>query len=107
MHVIQAVIFLPADLALDGIYVKQCLEHLDRRGYRLATIAREWHVVERLLRLGMAEVVIFARRSHIEPTWTPRFEIVGDTTREIAAGRKPRNDLPRAAGRNQRPRLVT
>lgn len=88
-----AIIFLPTSVDLDSTLAAHCLEHIARRGYRLLTVARDWPIVEQLLRAGSAQVVVFARRSHVDPDWAPRFEFVGEDTRDDVAGRRrPRNE---------------
>lgn len=103
-----AIIFLPTSVDLDSTLAAHCLEHIGRRGYRLLTIARDWPVVEQLLRGGSAQVVVFARKSHIDPDWAPRFEVVGEDTRDDVAGRRLRNAGPAAQpGQNrERPHLI-
>lgn len=101
---IRAIIYLPLELALDSLLARHCLEHIGRRGYELLTVAREWAIVVQLLHLGRAEVVVFARRGHIDPNWTPRFEIVGDDTRDLCAGRPRKDDRHREG--DDRPRLL-
>lgn len=106
---IHAAIYLPPDVAMDGQLTGHCLEHITRRSYRLVTVARDIKIVEQLIRLNAVQVVVFARQSHIDPSWLPRMEVVGEETRDLCAGRAPRNDAPRVAeGRaRQRPRLLS
>jgi hypothetical protein len=107
MHPIHAVIYLPPAITMDAQLTAHCLEHITRRGYRLVTVARDWPLIDRLSRLDLAQVVVFARHSHIDPTWLPRMEVVGEDTRDLCAGRAPRNSAPRAAEQTRRPRLIS
>jgi len=108
MNLIHAIIYLPPIVAMDGQLAAHCLEHIARRGYRLVTVARDWALVDQLIRKNLAEVVVFAKQSHIDPDWLPRIEVVGEDTRDLCASRKrPRNDAPKAAERTRRPRLIS
>lgn len=100
-----AVIYLPPALTLDSKFAQQCIAHLTRRGYELLTIAREWELVARLLQLGRAQVVIVARRSHINPEWTPRIEVVSEEPEDESSKQRPRND-GRHSRKECRPRIL-
>ncbi|WP_328465570.1 hypothetical protein OHA21_43930 [Actinoplanes sp. NBC_00393] len=62
---IQAIIFIPPNLVLDGAYSNQCTAYIARRGYELVAVYRKWEDVEQVLKNGRAQVVIFADLSHI------------------------------------------
>jgi hypothetical protein len=107
---ITAILFVPAGVALDSIYVREGMEHLARHGYNLLTFASDWAVVLQLIALGRADVVVFARKEHRDPDWTPRVEYVGEETQEIIRlGRsRPRNQRSEEGdGRNRRPRIAS
>lgn len=111
MHtVLYAIIYLPAGVALDSIYARQCMEHVTRHGYELRSIVQSWPAVEQLLCDGSAQVVVFASQEHCDPNRTPRIEFVGDETQDIVRlGRaRPRNELRSETGddRHRRPRLA-
>lgn len=102
--IVNALIMLPVGAAIDGVYARQCLRHIERRGYELAGIVHDWSTALTKLRADEAEVVVFARLEHFEPDWTPRIEYVGDETRDLAKPvRPPRNEGP-GDGRHRRPR---
>lgn len=107
----SAILFVPQGIALDSIYVREGMEHIARHGYELLTLANDWNVVLQLMGLGRVEVVVFARKEHRHPDWTPRVEYVGEETQELVRlGRhRPRNDGPSKTGdgRHRRPRLAS
>lgn len=107
----KAVIFMPPDLPEDGLYTRQALMHLDRRGYVLACMPlRDWDSVLHILRHRLASVVVFARREHVDPAWEPRVEFVGEETQRLCAppkdGNDSRNRYRWGGGHRRRPRLT-
>jgi hypothetical protein len=106
--IINAAAFVPMAADLSSLHAAQCLAHIERRGYRLFSVLRTWAQVVEALHAGAVEVVVFARRDHLDPEWTPRFEYVGDETRDLLAGEraKPRNNSPGAASRQRRAQLT-
>lgn len=53
-----AIIFIPADQPNVSPLAQQCLEHCERRGYKLHTIFRHWAYVDWALGVGEADVVV-------------------------------------------------
>lgn len=94
-HLLHAIIYIPAHLPVDGIYTRQALDHIQRRGYQFRTIVQDWAQAIKLTRNGSAQVIVFARHEHFEADFVPRIEFVGQTTQDI-----PRPDVIRdSAGR--------
>jgi hypothetical protein len=95
---VRAVIFVPE--SGDIVATARCLEHCQSRGYDVAGVVRgDWPAVVDMVRDSVAAVVIASRREHIDPTWTPRIEFVGDDPPAAApAGRMP--------PRRRRPRRI-
>jgi hypothetical protein len=102
MQIIHAVIYLPAVIALTDPLAAHCLEHITRRGYALFTVARDWSLVQLLLRQGTVQVVVLARREHLDPDFTPRVEVVGQDTRDNRPALMQRNP---GRNRDERPRI--
>jgi hypothetical protein len=53
-----AIIYIPADRVNVSPLAQQCLEHCERRGYKLHTIFRHWAYVDWALGTGAATVVV-------------------------------------------------
>lgn len=106
--IVNAIILLPASVAIDGAYARQCVTHIERRGYELVGILNDWATALVMLRSNEAEVVVFARQEHFEPDWSPRIEFVGADTRELVrtGHTRPRNERRTNSddSRNRRPR---
>ena len=81
----RAIAFIPSDNPLDGVYAIQCLQHIERRGYQLVAILRTWEQVLEALRADLAQVIVVARREHLDPDRAPRIEVVGGGTRDVSA----------------------
>jgi hypothetical protein len=81
--IINAIILLPVGAAIDGAFARQCITHIERRGYRLAAVLTDWASALTMTRSKQAEVVVIAQREHFEADWTPRIEFVGSDTREL------------------------
>lgn len=77
-----AIAFVP-DGPLDLVFVNQCIAHCTHRGYTFAGLVRDWPTALRMIRAGMASVVVFAREEHQDPDWEPRIEICGETTQQL------------------------
>jgi hypothetical protein len=60
----SAVIFVPPTVSLDGLYTQDCISYALGRHYQLAAIERDWRKIERMLREGLASVVVVAREQH-------------------------------------------
>lgn len=101
--IINAIILLPAGVAIDSIYARHCIAHIERRGYELVGVVHDWTTALTKVRAQEAEVVVFARRDHFDPDWTPRVEFVGQTSRDLRPELNTNN-----AGRNRdrRPRML-
>lgn len=106
--IVNAIILLPATAAIDSAYARQCLAHVERRGYEIVGILHDWATALVMLRSNEAEVVVFARQEHFEPDWTPRIEFVGADTRDLVKHGHVRARTERHANtddsRNRRPR---
>lgn len=102
-----AIIFLPDEEPLDGKFSRQCVTHIERRGYRLLTILRDWATVMQVLRNREAHVVVVAREEHLDPVRQPRVEFVGEETVRLSSTRVARALMPRDGGRHRRPRIVS
>lgn len=91
-----AAIYVPAGDPLDGKYAKEGILHVNRRGYQMSTIVRDWDTVVDLVKNRTVNVIVFARRDHMRPEWSPRVEYVGEETqrivRDLPTDGKPRND---------------
>lgn len=61
---IRAIIFIPLSYALDSYFVLACMGHIVRRGYGFLTVLSDWDAVDAHLRVGAAQVVILATRTH-------------------------------------------
>lgn len=105
-HIVNAIIFLPAGLPLDGDHIRMCVAHIERRGYRLVTVLREWHPVLQMLGAREATVVVFADREHFDPDWEPRVEFCGEDTQNLITGKRARNAPPASGGYGRRPKRL-
>lgn len=103
-EIVQAAIFLPTHVALDAAIARECLAHVERRGYELRHILRTWAEVLQVFNAHEVDVVVFGRVEHLDPAWTPRCEFVGHETRDVAAYQ---SDGRLRGRRNGRPRLVS
>lgn len=98
-----AIAFLPAG-PLDPVFINQCIAHCNHRGYTFAGLARDWPTALKMVRNGLANVIVFARQEHQDPTWEPRVEVCGETTQALfrhGPGPDPvksRRDRPRIIG---------
>lgn len=98
----EAVVYIPDDIELDGgLYARQGVAHIERRGNRLAGVLRDWAHVLRLA--GEGVVVVFARREHCPPAAEVRREFVGEETTRLVrivqeAPAISADSGPRAAG---------
>lgn len=103
---INAIIMLPVGAAIDGLYARQCIRHVEKHGYRLAGILlHDWSSALTMLRSEEAEVIVMARAEHFDPDWTPRVEFVGPDTRDLSRYAKPRNEGT-GDSRSRRPRIT-
>jgi hypothetical protein len=60
----SAVIYVPPTISLDGLYTQERISYALGRGYQLAAVERDWRKIERMLREGLASVVVVAREQH-------------------------------------------
>ena len=107
---INAIIYLPRHIPIDGMLAQQALAHIERRGYQLFSIVHEWRDALLLVRAGVASVIVFARPEHFEPDFDPRIEFVGETTADLTrqgAVIRNRNERDGGDGRHRRPRITT
>lgn len=109
MHqIINAVIYLPPAVALDSMWARQCLAHIERRGYHLLSVVSVWADALTMTRGGQAQVIVFARQDHLTEDFCPRIEFVGDETVDLCqfGTVQPRGAKPGEAGdvRSRRPR---
>lgn len=78
----EAVVYIPDDIDGDGgLYARQGVAHIERRGNRFVGVLRDWAHVLRLA--GEGVVVVFARREHCPPAAEVRSEFVGETTTRL------------------------
>jgi hypothetical protein len=89
-HVVSAVAFVPPGIPLDGTAFKECLAHIENRGYKLFSVLRDWEAALSVLRNHSAQVIVFAQQDHFNEHWEPRIEFVGEDTRRLVAGKPPR-----------------
>lgn len=101
----KAVIFLPPNVPLDGRFAEQSLDHVTRHGYDLLATTSDWSEAWGLLRNGQAQVIVVARRAHLDPAREPRVEFVGPETRRIVRAR-PANERSFNAGPVRRARRL-
>lgn len=105
--IIKAIILLPVGAAIDGSFARQCLAHIERRGYRLAGVLTDWAAALTMTRSREAEVVVIAQRDHFESDWTPRIEFVGADTRELLRNGRISDHIEQSGdpddSRNRRP----
>lgn len=80
---IFAIAFVPAEELDLLVYVNQIVAHCSHRGYKFSGLARDWPTALKMMRGGMASVVVFARQEHQDPNWEPRIEICGEDTQEL------------------------
>lgn len=100
----QSVVFIPGDIECDdGLYARQGVAHIERRGNKFIGVMRDWGHVLRLAAEGV--VVVFAKREHCPPATQVRREFVGEETCRLipivqeAAGHRPDLPIPRPVGR--------
>lgn len=79
----HAVAFVP-DGPVDEVYANQCFAHCAHRGYTLAGIVRgDWSAAVAMVAAGLASVIVFARREHLDPAREPRVEFCGEITQAL------------------------
>jgi hypothetical protein len=101
---INAIIVLPPRTLITSHYGQQCLTHIQNRGYHLLTVTHAWQDVLAVMGAHLADVAVFARREHMDPSWAPRVEFVGQTTRDLRAHLLQRNAGHH--GGDRRPRFL-
>ena len=104
----NAIIYLPRHATTDGSFAKLCLAHIERHGYRLISVVREWRAALGMVRSGSATVIVFARPEHFEPDFEPRVEFVGEETTDLVrlGATRPRNERQAGDPRSRRPRIT-
>lgn len=103
----NAIIYLPAHAEPDSIFARLCLAHIERHGYHLISIVREWGAALGMIRSRSASVIVFARPEHFEPDFEPRVEFVGEETTDLVrlGTTRPRNERhSEGDSRSRRPR---
>lgn len=100
----RAIILMPDGVDQHGVMAENCLDHCERRGYRVTMVAHDWEGALQALGAGLATVVVLARREHFDPSWKPRLEFVGQQTRDL---RRPELRAPaEQTGSARRPRII-
>lgn len=103
MTTIKAAVFAPEEEIQNALLITRCLEHITAQGYVFDSIVSDWQQLLSMLREKTVQVVVYARPDHIDPSWTPRFELAGEAASETAA------DVPASRSvrrRERRPRIV-
>lgn len=80
---ITAVVYVPPDLPRDGHWADLGEQYIARRGYTFIDVYRTKADIMQVLRNGTATLVVFARRSHWDPTWQVPAEFVDEETRRL------------------------
>lgn len=97
-----AIAFVPAG-PIDPVYVSQCIAHCNHRGYTFAGLARDWPTAFKMIKAGLASVVVFARQEHVDPDREPRIEVCGETTQELF---RKAGTVAAVTHRRERPRII-
>lgn len=104
---IMAAIFAPEEEIKNAALITRCLEHITRQGYVFDSIVSDWQQLMNMLRAKTVQVVVYARPEHIDPSWTPRFELAEEgpdlSATATAEGVPPTGTTRR---RERRPRIV-
>lgn len=79
-----AIVYIPPDIPGDALCAHQGVAHIARRGYRLAGVLRDPDHVRHILTRGLAEIVVFASRTHSVDWAGLAREFVGEETRRLA-----------------------
>lgn len=70
-----AVIFVPA-VHQFATYASQCLEYCAARGWVVLGVDHDWEAAAKVLKSGLAGVLVVARPDHLDPDREPRVEVV-------------------------------
>lgn len=88
-----AVVFVPTAHVIP--FAKQCLDYCAGRGYEIAGVVRDdWPAAFAMMATGLVDVIVVARREHLDPNRTPRVEILaevdGESRPSNLSNRRPR-----------------
>jgi hypothetical protein len=79
---ITAAVYVPPDISNDTAFAVEGVEYIQHRGYTFGGIFRETADMDKALRLGAVDVVVFARSRHANGhTWPA--ECVDEKTRPL------------------------
>lgn len=87
-----AIVYIPTGVERDLQFARECIDHMDRRGYQNGGIYRTMEDVRRALNRG-ATLVVFARQSHSNVGVHVPSEFVGEETVRLAWSIPPRDRL--------------
>lgn len=100
-----AVVFVPSTDF--DIHAAQCMAYCAEQGYEFKGLIRDdWHAALGVLASRNAEVVIVARREHIDRMQTPRVEVVSEIQAELRDLAELITEDRSGRLRRRRPRLV-
>lgn len=102
----RAVIFVPQGNPNDSHFADLCLGHIEEHHYRFFTVAWNWNTVLAMFAQDLADVCVMARREHLDPSWTPRVEFVGDDNDGRPRPRPKSGQRNAGRNRDRRPRLL-
>lgn len=79
----RAAIYLPPGPEGDR-WIPACLAYVERQGYRLTSVVRDWDTVQKLLDTRAVDVLVVTLKNHPPADRIPRIEYVEDETTAAA-----------------------
>ncbi len=70
---------------VNELYIARALNHCQECKYAVYGIVRTWEAAFDLIARREVQVIVVARRDHIDPNWAPRVEVAGEFSRIVAA----------------------
>jgi hypothetical protein len=95
---VDAIVYVPPDLADDGYYAEKGQDYILRKRYGFAGVYRSWSTVTQIVRSGAASLVVYARRTHWDPV---RHRVPEEASVEFAD--EETRPLPTGIFRNEPP----
>ena len=75
---LHALLFIPADDPDPRRWMVTLWTYCMRCHYQPQAVVHSWCDVIKMVQAGLAEVVVVARRDHLDPKRTPRIEVVSE-----------------------------
>jgi len=105
---LKAAVFMPEEEISNVALISRCLDHISKSGYTFDSIVTDWQQLMTMLRERTVQIVVYARPDHIDPSWTPRFELAGEGPGSIAVTDTAEGVPPSRSSRRRerRPRII-